>query len=346
MADTNTRGRVLTIILNYKTPEMTLACARDALREMEEIDGEIVIIDNGSADGSYEKLQQAAADQGWFADGRLRVVASPCNGGFGAGMNIGFAIGLSDGSQPDFYYLLNSDAFVQPGAIRALQRYLLAAPRVGLVGSFVRGTDGESHCTAFRFPSIAGEFEGAIQTGLFTRLLRNSVVPMDLPNEPTQLDWTAGASLMIRRSVITEIGGFDERFFLYFEETDLCRRAMKAGWQTHYLPTSEVAHVGSASTGMKTWQRTPAYWFDSRLHYFTKSHGRLYALLATMALVSGSLLYRLRRLVSDKPATDPPYFLRDLISHHLRCLFKTPISQETTQPVRTQTVPSSAEEPK
>ena len=342
MLDTTHDIRILTIILNYKTPQMTLDCAAAALVEMAELPGEIVIIDNGSGDGSYDTILAAAKDRGWLNTGRLRVIASDRNGGFGAGMNIGFRLGLSDGSPPAFYYLLNSDAFVQPGAIRSLRDYLIATPRAGLVGSYVRGMDGEPHCTAFRFPSIAGEFEGAVQTGIITRLLRNSVVPMALPKEPAPLDWTAGASLMIRREVIEAVGGFDEAFFLYFEETELCHRAARAGWQTHYLPASEVAHVGSASTGMKNWQRTPRYWFDSRLHYFISTRGRTYAAVATAALVAGSLLYRLRRVISNKPATDPPHFLRDLLAHHTRALFRPHV----TRLMETRPTPSSAEEPK
>jgi GT2 family glycosyltransferase len=185
----------------------------------------------------------------------------------------------------------------------------------------VRGTDGAPHRTAFRFPSIAGEFEASVRTGIFTRLLKPWVVTMELPQAEVQVDWTAGASLMIRREAIEAAGGFDEAFFLYFEETDLCRRAARAGWRTHYVPASEVAHIGSASTGMKGWQRTPQYWFDSRLHYFVKNHGRAYAAAATLARISGSLIYGLRRLIQNKPQADPPYFLRDLCLHSLRAVF-------------------------
>ena len=140
-------------------------------------------------------------------------------------MNLGMLAGLPDGSQPDFYYLLNSDAFPEPKAIQHLQDFLVANPGAGLVGSFVRGVDGTPHATAFRFPSIAGEFESAARTGVISRLLRRFIIALPMPKTERQVDWTAGASLMIRRQVIEDIGGFDESFFLYFEETDLCRRA-------------------------------------------------------------------------------------------------------------------------
>lgn len=129
---------------------------------------------------------------------------------------------------------------------------------------------------------------------------------------------------MIRRDVIEVTGGFDETFFLYFEETDLCCQALNAGWTTHYLPDSGVVHVGSASTGMKTWARTPQYWFDSRLHYFCKNHGTLYAILSTCSLVTGAIIWRLRRLVQSKPQADPDRFLYDLIAHSLRAAIGRP----------------------
>lgn len=323
-------GSILTIILNYRTPEMTLRAAEAALAEMQDLPGEVLVIDNGSGDGSWEALQAGAAQRGWQNSTKIRLHQSLVNGGFGAGMNIGFAAGLSDGSAPDYYYLLNSDAFVQGQTIATLRDFLADHPGAGLAGSYVHGTDGSPHRTAFRFPSIAGEFEMAARTGVFTRLLAPWVVAMEMPQAQTQVDWTAGASLMIRQPVIEETGGFDETFFLYFEETDLCRRAARAGWRTHYVPDSRIEHLGSASTGMKDWHRTPAYWFRSRSHYFTKSHGRLYAALATLARIAGSALYGLRRLVQRKPQADPDHFLRDLIAHALRPVPRAPsFSRET-----------------
>lgn len=311
---------ILTIILNYRTPELTLRAAEAALREMQDLPGEVLIVDNCSGDGSFEILNAEAAARGWLDRGQLRVVQSPTNGGFGAGMNFGMMAGLTDGSKPDYYYLLNSDAFPEPEAIILLRDFLIATPKAGLVGSYVRGVDGTPHATAFRFPSIAGEFEAAARTGVISRLFKHSIVALPIPKTETQVDWTAGASLMIRRQVIEDIGGFDETFFLYFEETDLSRRAAQAGWRTHYLPASEVQHVGSASTGMNDWVRAPSYWFDSRLHYFCKNHGCLYAAAATLALLLGGFLWRLRVLISSKSRRDPPHFLRDLMSHAIHTI--------------------------
>jgi len=194
--------------------------------------------------------------------------------------------------------------------------------RAGLAGSYVRGTNGETHETAFRFPSASGEFEGAARTGFISRLLSKSIVTLPVPQSDTQVDWVAGASVMLRRRMLEEIGLFDEAFFLYFEETELCHRAAKAGWRTHYVVSSEVLHIGSASTGMKTWRRTPQYWFDSRLHYYVQTRGKPYAAMATVMRIAGSLIWRLRRLSPNQPHGDPPMFLRDFTAHALRTLLR------------------------
>lgn len=313
---------VLTVIVNYRTPELTLKAAGAARRQMADLDGEIVIVDNASGDDSVDMLRRALDQNGWSTDGRVRLVVSDRNAGFGAGNNLAMRAGLADGSRPDYVYLLNSDAWPDPGALRRLVNFMQANPKAGIVGSHVRGTDDAPHRTAFRFPSIGGEFEAAARTGVISGLLERSIVAIPIPERETRVDWCAGASLMLRDRMLAEIGLFDETFFLYFEETDLCNRAAQAGWRTHYLPESGVVHVGSASTGMKTWTRTPPYWFDSRLHYFVKTRGWLYWGVATGARIAGSLIWRLRRLVQDKPQGDPDRFLRDLIAHSARAILR------------------------
>lgn len=317
---------LLTVILNWRTPEMTLRSAEAALAALEGIEGALVIVDNASGDGSYERLAAEAEARGWTTGPqRVRVLQSGRNGGFGAGNNFGIRAGLPDGSQPDYVYLLNSDAFPAKDAIRALLDHLEAHPQTGFAGSYIHGPEGEPHRTAFRFPSILSEFEGQVRFGPVSRLLSRHIVAQPIPETTTKVDWLAGASLMMRRSVLDRIGLFDETFFLYFEETDLCRRAALVGWPTDYVVESRVAHIGSASTGMKGWTRIPRFWLDSRLHYFTKNHGRAHALLATLATLAGGTLWRLRLLVQRKDRGDPPRYLRDLAAHHLRHLFRPAI---------------------
>lgn len=306
---------VLTVILNFRTPEMTLRALDAAHAAMKGVEGGIVVVDNGSDDGSTDLIAEHIETRGWGEGARVRLCLAGCNGGFGAGMNHGIMQGLPDGARPDYIYLLNSDAFPEPDAIRRLVDHLEDCPTAGIAGSHIRGEDDVTHQTAFRFPTIAGEFEGAARTGVFTRLLHKSVVPLPIPQRSQPVEWCAGASMILRQEMLDEVGNFDEGFFLYFEETDLCHRARRAGWETWYLPCSRVVHVGSVSTGMKTWARTPRYWFDSRWRYFTKTHGRIYAALATGFRILGETFWRLRAVLTGREIGGAPRFLRDLVAY-------------------------------
>ena len=302
-----------TILINYKTPEMTLKALTAFMREMGDRAGvSVTLVDNASRDGSVERLSEEIRLRGW--EDRVFLVESERNGGFAYGVNFGVR-NPPPGGRPDFIYLLNSDAFPDPGAVDVLLDFLTANPAIGIAGSYIYGDDGVPHVTAFRFPSLFGEFESTMKLGLLTRLLshrRVSIEPM--PAENTRVDWLAGASMMIRTEVFDEVGFFDETFFLYFEETDFCRRARLLGWDTWYLPSSRVVHIGSVSTGMKKLDEPmPRFWFDSRAHYLRKNHGRLYLALANLIWIGGSSIFRLRCFVQRKPDAGRPRMLRDFI---------------------------------
>lgn len=310
--------RILTIVLNYKTAQMTLRAATAARVAMDGLPGEIVIVDNDSQDGSFDVMTDAVAANGWTD---TRVIQSGRNGGYGAGNNVGIRAGMADGSKPDYVYILNSDAFPKPGAIRVLYDHLNTTPSTGFAGSYIEGEDEVQHLTTFRFPSIWSELEGAIKFGPISRMLKSHHVPREL-SQTAQVDWLAGASVMMRQDILDEIGLFDETFFLYFEETDLCLRAAKAGHQVMFLAGSVVTHLGSVSTGLKEWKRVPDYWFDSRLHYFTKNHGRAYAACATALHLAGGGLHLLRCKITGKSHDGAPHFLRTMARHDAVSLFK------------------------
>jgi GT2 family glycosyltransferase len=189
---------------------------------------------------------------------------------------------------------------------------------VGIAGSYIHGVDGEPHLTAFRFPSLMSEFTESLRLSLVAPLLDRYRVQMPLPQHDTVLDWVAGCSMLIRRTVFDAIGLFDEGFFLYFEETDFCRRSAAAGFATAYVPASRVAHVGSASTGSTNWKRYPSYWFESRRRYFRKQHGEPYFWGATAARLAAGSLWRLRCALRGTPVNEPSHQTRDLFLHSVR----------------------------
>lgn len=307
--------RVLAIILNYRTAELTERAIETALVALEPVQpSRLVVVDNDSGDGSYERL--AAFGDRPEHRGRFEVVQAGRNGGFGAGNNVAIRRALASSEVPEYFYILNSDAFPEPNAIASLVAHLDGHPECGIVGSSIVGVDGTPHESAFRFPSVASEFEDAMKLGLISSLLRERRVTMPMPAATREVDWLAGASMLVRRRVFESVGLFDETFFLYFEETDLCRRAALAGFRAAYVIDSRVAHVGSASTGLnRRGRRTPTYWFDSRAHYFEKNHGRGYLAFADLARLIGGVTLRARSVVQRKSLVESPGFLSDLARH-------------------------------
>lgn len=309
--------KLLAVILNYRTSALTEKAIVAAERALAHVPrSRLVVVDNDSRDGSFERLTAFVAGRTHAVP--VHVVQSGHNGGFGYGNNVAIRAALASEESPEYVYILNSDAFPDEDAIRALVAYLDREPSVGIAGSYIHGVDGAPHETAFRFPSALGELEDSMKLGVVSRLLAAHRVPLEMPERTTLVDWLAGASMMIRASVLRAVGLFDEGFFLYFEETDLCLRARRAGFLTAYVRESRVAHVGSASTGMQSLtKRLPKYWFDSRARYFAKNHGPLYLTLANLARLTGGVSLRARALVQRKESADPPHMLRDLARHAL-----------------------------
>ena len=325
--------KLVAIILNYNTAELTLKAIDSALDALTQINGEwkLVVIDNLSTDDSAAKINEQIVSSKEATGGvwnQVEFIQSPVNGGFGAGNNIGFARYLGEDNEPEYFFILNSDAFPTRNAIKVLVENLDERPDCGIAGSYVFGIDDTPHSTAFRFPSIYSEIDSSVRLGLISRLLKNYTISLGIPEQSQKVDWLAGASMLIRSTVLKQVGVFDETFFLYFEETDLCRRARRSGWGTFYALESKVAHVGSASTGMKTKTRIPVYWLDSRKHYFQKNHGKLYFYTATLFRVLGEVAYRLRILIEGKEEQNPDFFIRDLIRHTVTNKLKVKVTEQ------------------
>lgn len=313
---------IVAVVLNYKTPDLAVQAAQSAAAAMTSFGGAIVLVDNDSPDDSFTRMKSLVHAAEWPAHLNVQVLQSGRNAGYGAGNNFGIHAGLQICPTAEFVYILNPDALAEEAAIAALVDYLGDHPKVAIAGSWAHGEDGEDHCSAFRFPGLASEFEAAVRLGPVTRLLKNYVLPMHVPDESGPVGWILGASMMVRTSVLRDIGLFDETFFLYFEETDLCLRAHRAGHEVHFVRESRVCHIGSVSTGMSTWTRTPAYWYESRWYYFSKNHSRTYAIAATALNVLGTSMWRLRRFIEGKPITGAKHFLADLVAHDLRALVR------------------------
>ncbi len=312
--------RILTVIVNYRSAPLTIACLRSLADERALVPGlQAVVVENDSGDGSATVLQAAVEENGWQE--WVTVRAMPRNGGFAYGVNAGVLPGLAVTPPFDAFWLLNPDTYVRPRALAALVEHLLAHPEASMVGSRLEDPDGTPQHSRFRFPNLANEFADAARLGLLGRLIGDRTTCPPFTEQPHEIDWLSGASMLVRREVFERTGPFDEGYFLYFEELDFCRRARDLGHRCFYVPASRVVHIVGQSTGVTVRDRrpgrTPAYWFESRSRYLRKFHGRAYKFTKDLACIAGHLCHHTLRLLRGRPNTDAPHFLRDFVSHNL-----------------------------
>ena len=320
-ADAATSPDLGVVIVNYRTAELTLAAVASLVPARAVFPSlRCVVVDGGSCDGSAERLAAGVASAGW--GDWVIMLPLEVNGGFAFANNRAIAM-LAAGSLPAAIALINPDARVQPGALEAMMTLLAREPRAGAVGARLIHEDGRPQSSAFRFPSVSGEFCRGAQTGAIDRLLR--VPPSRIDSDvAVEVPWVTGAAVMLRTAALMQAGLFDEGFFLYFEETELMRRLRACGWTVWHEPVAKVVHEGGAATqirdpetGLPYRRPLPSYWYAARRRYFALAHGRVRAITAGLAWLAGHGLWRLRQLLIPRPPTGAVREGRDLIAHGL-----------------------------
>jgi hypothetical protein len=309
-------NRLLVVIVNYRTPSLTIDCLRSLADEVRSLPGtQVVVTDNASEDGSVEQIGAAIAAEGWSQWVSLLPLAS--NNGYAAGNNAAIERGLKLPDPPSYFLLLNPDTIVRPGALRVLVDFMDDRLEVGIAGSRLEDPDGTPQCSAFRFHTIWSELDSGLRLGVVSKLLARSIVAPPVSEVACQTDWVAGASAIVRREVFNTVGLLDEGYFLYYEELDFCFQARQANWSCWYVPESRVVHLVGQSSGVTDTKslpkRRPQYWFDSRRRYFLKNHGWLYAAIADLVWAVSFALWRVRRRLQGKPDLDPPHLLTDFL---------------------------------
>jgi N-acetylglucosaminyl-diphospho-decaprenol L-rhamnosyltransferase len=322
----------LVVIVNYRVGRLvveTLASLKDQVTANGVRLADVVVIDNQSGDDSVAVMQAAIQANHW--GDWARVIESPVNGGFAFGNNEAVREAWAGGRRYDFYWLLNPDTLARPRALEILRSFAKAHPRAGLIGS---GVEDDEHGTrwpfAFRFHNVWNEFDQALRLGPVTKLLQHRIVARRMGDTPDQAEWLSGCSLLVRHEVFEQIGLMDEAFFLYYEETDFCRRAADAGWQRWYVPDARVFHMAGKSTGASgegsQLRRVPAYMFESRRRYFVKHHGRAYAAVTDALWMVGYGLWQVRRVLQRKANEDPPHYFGDFVRHSALLNWRIPVN--------------------
>jgi len=313
---------VFVAIVNYRTGAMVAECL--ASLESQRVllrGGRAIVVDNASGDDSIARMEAAIAANGW--SDWAEVIAAPRNGGFAYGNNRAIERVHEIDPQHAAIVFLNPDTVVRPGALRALLSHLDSHADAGIVGATIEDEHGARQKSAHPFPSPLTELVAGSQLGLAARLVGVDAIA---EGRSQRCDWVSGAAFVVRREVFERIGGLDERYFLYFEEVDFCRRARRAGWTCWTVADARVVHREGSSTGIREVRRRPAYWFESRRRYFTKAYGTLGLIAADLLWTVGRASYLARRAVglggASKLEQVPPRFALDLLVGDARAIVR------------------------
>lgn len=237
--------RVAAVVVNHDAGSALLDCVASLRAACVR---EVVVVDNASCDGSLARL--AAAD-------RAAVVVP-------AGRNLGYGRAVNLGARrvgEELLLVCNPDLVVAPGAVATLVQALDGAPEVALAGPLLRNPDGTRYPSARAFPSLAvgaghallGRVAPANRWSRAYRLAeRFEEAKQGAPKDAiVPVDWVSGACFLVRRVAFDSIGGFDERYFMYAEDVDLCWRLRRAGWGVGHVPGAEVVHLQGLSTAAR-----------------------------------------------------------------------------------------------
>jgi N-acetylglucosaminyl-diphospho-decaprenol L-rhamnosyltransferase len=285
--------RVSAVVVNYNARDHLLDCIRSLRADGVE---EIVLVDNASTDGSVEAVRRLDAD--------VIVVPTGGNLGFGSAANRGLAV-----ARGEYAAVLNPDAVVEGGTIKALAEALDADPGLGAVAPRVDNPDGTLYPSVRAFPSM-GDAVGHAFLGFVVPRNRFSRRYRMLDWDHAQaadVDWASGTCLMLRAGSLGEDGRFDESYFMYVEDVDLCWRLREAGWRVGYEPSARVVHTVGASSELAPYRMIAAH-HRSLLRFSARtSRGGRRALLPLVAagLAVRTVLAWLQRASRGRPHAAP-----------------------------------------
>lgn len=264
---------VAVIVLNWNGWRDTLVCL-ESLTRLDYSDAELIVVDNGSTDESVARIREAYPS--------VRLIEAGANLGFSGGCNLGIRDALGRGFQ--YVWLLNNDAKADPHALSALVHTAESNPRTGAVASIIYHMDR---------PDTV-EFWGGGYVNLWNGRLR-------IPKAPAQLNCLFGCSLLLSAPALRDAGLLNERFFLYWEDTDLSLRIRSAGYRLAVAPDSRIWHRGSASAGTNSPSQALHYHRSATLFY--RLHARFPVLPTLFLLVRRSMRWALRLRFANIPNT-------------------------------------------
>jgi N-acetylglucosaminyl-diphospho-decaprenol L-rhamnosyltransferase len=265
-----------TVIVSYNTKALLDPCLEALKTSCEEVGRcDVILVDNASRDGSAEHVEKHYPE--------VRLIRSGGNLGFGRANNLA----LPHFEAP-FMLLLNTDAFVERDSIGKALRFMQTTPECGILGVRLIGRNGDVQPSCRYFPTPLNVFLGRMGLGRRFPGVRLIDGAEWAPPETRECDWVPGCFYLIRREVIEQVGLFDPRYFLYYEEVDHCLAAQRAGWKIMFMPDTTVVHIGGESAKSDSKLTTGGRQIDrismeSAMLYFRKNFG-LSTVLAHLGL--------------------------------------------------------------
>ena len=277
------------IFVNYKTPEMTVRAIRAAQASAAGLSHEILVVDNGSGDGSVSHIREACPE--------VKLIESKENLGFSGGNNL--ALREAKGR---YLLLLNTDIVVHGGAIAKSAAYMDEHPDAGILGGQVLLPDGRlDHACHRGFPTPQASlyyFSGMARRRPHDPRYTGYTLS-HLPQDTTHpVDTVMGAYMMIRRDVMEQIGLLDEDYFMYSEDVDYCYRAKKAGWDIIYYHEAVSTHYKYGSRGKRR-TKTIQDFYDSMWIFYQKHYRERYPLPVTIVVYLGIRIKRMSALLAN-----------------------------------------------
>ena len=241
------------IVVNYNGADVILDCLRSVETHLRAVSYEVIVVDNASQDDSCDRIAQQFP--------KVTLLPQAQNLGFGTANNVG--VGVAQGK---FLFLLNSDTRLTADILPTLLAKLTQSPHIGIVGPQLLNPDGSFQFSVSKDIGLWGEFQTLQQVKQYRNLTTRAVLAQTYNHDQT-VDVVVGAAMLMPRSLFEQIGGFDETFFMYFEESDLCKRVRDLSYTILYTPAVSLIHVGGYSVAQAAGPMAQEYRRSQRYYY-------------------------------------------------------------------------------
>jgi len=271
-------------IINWNTKSLLKECLKSVYLNVNKISFEILVVDNGSGDGSQEMVRKEFP--------QVRLIENKDNQGFARASNL--ALRKSKGK---YGLLLNPDTIVEKGVLKTMVNFMKMNARVGICGCRLLNEDGSLQPSGGNFPDLFTAFLQMTKLNYLypgNRFSRRFMGAGLAAGKAGEVDWVTGACLLMRRQAMEAVGLLDERFFMYCEDLDWCRRMKDAGWKVYYLPEAQVVHYRSRSyneNSLRIFLEGYKSWFIYLKKHFPKAKMGMFKLLVLTVELMKSILH-------------------------------------------------------